>query len=175
MANRRRGSEDARLVKEIQSLRQKITKRLSTIQKHYGVGAHPILSYQKLDKKSLYGLNTAQLLHQKRLLKQFNEKQFTRLSGYKKYLNWEKDLGIKVSTEKDEKRMWEIYNRYVEEHQFVEQYKYEVLQVISEEVEVGSGIVDIHNKLEELFNKEINPEVPDIEFSKKFKRRYKHK
>ena len=161
--------EDLRLIKDINALKSKIKKRMATISKHYGVNADPILAFKELDvKSSMKGLNNAQLLHQKNLLRQFNEKQFTRLRGYEKYVEWRKDLSFGRDTDED-KKLWSIYNRYVEERAFADKYKYEILEFISEEITQDEET--IHNKLEELFNKEINPDVEDITFSEKFKKR----
>lgn len=163
-----------KIKKDIRNLKAKIRVRLKNIEKRFGSNAEPLSSYKKLDLASIKGANDAQLFHQRRVLEQFNKKQFTRVRGYKHYKEWYAEVNPKglYSDSETEKRMWELYNKYVEENKIAEKYKYETLQIISEEIEDGSTEEEIHNRLNELYSYElgINKEA-EIPFATKFKRR----
>lgn len=169
-------AEKIQVKKDIRNLKSKIRLRLKNIEKRFGKNAEPLSSFKQLDlAKNIGKLNDAQLLHQRRLLSQFNNKQFTRVRGYQHYKDWKKSYDIVDLTEKEESIMWELYNKYVEENKIAEHYKYETLQVISEELESGSTAYEIHERLNELYASEIGlDQNTDIPFSTRFKRRYKN-
>lgn len=145
------------VVKDIFRLKHNITRRLERVKKNYGISNSAVSSYEKLDvPKSLRGVDLDELRKIRKELMSYNERKFSTVKGYKKFLEFEDAF---EGLEADEKqRVWELYGKFVEEKRFLQNYKYEALQVIAENVYQDNSDLSIRRKINKLYEESLTEE-----------------
>ena len=138
----------AEYVKDIQRLRRNINRRLERISKptNYGASNRAVSSYSNIEQPStLRGKSVDELKSLRRQLLNFDQKQFSKVKGYEQYKKFENTF--EDLDEDEAQRVWELYGKNVEEKRFLQRYKYEVLQTISEGVRKGNADKTIRTKI----------------------------
>lgn len=156
MARTKRTYAENFVIKQIRATKRKIERRLANIEKagldspalekykYKSAGKKSKLEYdEKLLKAkgryydtSVKGKNLTQLNRILNRLEQFDTLKTSSVAGAKHYTRVAKPLFVKIFSSDNYEKIFSLYDKLVEENLLIKNYKYEVLEVILENVEL---------------------------------------
>lgn len=166
----KRTEAEKRLIKDIQRIKHNLersTTRVSKYEQQYNTPSPALKRFKSLGKISVKGKDLKQLRKLHRQLVYIKGLKTSKVKGFKHYIYVFKEV-LRDIPKNIEKKFWEIYNHAVEENGLWEQFKYDLMVEIHEDLEAGIDEDDIYQKINELYDKLEESDVIDEHFYKKY-------
>lgn len=183
---KKRTETEKRLIKDIQNLKRNIERRFKTIEKR-GLSSPSIeiYRYKGKDKKLIYnnkllelkgryydtsvrGKSLSKLQTIFNRLKYINGLKTSNYKGAEHYSNVVSPLLERVFEDKEtSSKIIEIYNKYVNENAYSENFKYDIWENILENIDKSDE--EIRDSIDNLYNDLVNGEKKPIKYKKSTK------
>lgn len=146
-------SERSILAAENRKLIRKVTRRIGNLNKRFGVTPATKKLIEMNVPMYTKGLTLQQLKNQRRDLLYFSGLKTSYVKGMKSFeKHWKKIENYFEAVPESKDKFWELYNKFVEEHVIMMNYKYDITEVIYAGMSEGKTEEQIVKELDTLFN-----------------------
>lgn len=147
------------LVKEIQRVRKNLTRRFARIEKRFG-DSPALASFKNLNLDlSVRGKSEKELRALLGELNYYEGLKTSSVKGTETYkIKFEKLEKILKADENLQNKFWTLYSKFVEENGLIEKYKYDVFDIIYNELLNNSSEDEIREKINKMFEENYNEE-----------------
>lgn len=150
----KRSEASKRVIKNIQRMKRNIINRLQRLEKKYGETLY--IHNLKVEFQERFNFKISDIKEYDKLIEVESEleywndyRQSTYIKGYEEYMNIKNkisDYGI------DESKIWSLYDKFVQERRFEQNYKYAIAGQIAEYMNEGLTDEQIRNRIMGIYN-----------------------